>query len=220
MKKRCFIAGAGEFDERVSPGVDDFVIAADGGFVALTFRGYTPDLLVGDFDSINKDYLPDYIKLMEDNSRVIRTPAEKDDTDMMLAVKQGLERGYKEFIINGGLGGRLDHTLANVQTLVYLTQQGACGVLAGRDEFITAIKNSEIKLKPNKHINSTVSIFCAKDKAEGVTLKGLKYPLKNATITSDYPIGISNETTGKIATISVTGGILIVMYNGGHASIC
>jgi len=216
MSKRCYIAGAGEFDERVMPGAGDYIIAADGGFVSLTFRRTFPDLLVGDFDSIRQDYLPEYIETMTAESKVIRTPTEKDDTDMMLAVKQGLERGYKEFIINGGLGGRLDHTLANIQTLVYLTQQGAAGLLVGREVFITAVKNNAVKLVPNEAGNSTVSIFCAGDKAEGITLTGLKYPLDNATITSDNPIGISNETIGKPASISVTNGTLIVMYDGGH----
>jgi len=215
MKKRCYIAGAGEFDERVLPGADDFVIAADGGYAALEMREIAPDLIVGDFDSLASDLTKDVLK----KSNVIRTPAEKDDTDMMLAVSEALSQGYKDFIINGGLGGRLDHTLANIQTLVYLKKQGARGTLVGRNEFITVIKNEELKLIPDKKRNSTLSIFSAGCKAEGITLKGLKYPLTNATLKNDNPVGISNETTGKPASVSVSDGIIIIIYDGGYVKV-
>ena len=216
MNRRCYIAGAGEFDENVQPGNGDFIIAADGGYVSLASIGVTPDLIVGDFDSIPSGLMGAVLG----HPGVMRTPSEKDDTDMMLAVNQGLERGFKEFIINGGLGGRLDHTLANVQTLTYLAQKGARGVLTGREISITAIKDSKIMLSPDKKINSTVSVFSAGDKAEGVTLKGLKYPLSNATVTKEFPIGVSNETIGQVADISVEKGTLIITYDGRHISIC
>jgi len=216
MSKRCYIAGAGEFDKSVLPGDDDYIIAADGGFAALTKYDITPDLIVGDFDSMP----PDLMCAVENHPNVIRSNAEKDDTDMVLAVKQGLERGFKTFTINGGLGGRLDQTFANTQILEYLVNNNARGTLVGHDVHITAIKNSEIQIIPDSKQISTVSIFCAGSKAEGVTLKGLKYPLTNATLTSDYPIGVSNETTGTPAKISVTNGTLIIMYNGGTPKIC
>jgi len=99
---RCYIAGAGEFVENELPIASDFVIAADGGYTELVGRGIVPDLVVGDFDSLGT---------APDHPNIVFSPVEKDDTDMMLAVRQGLDRGYMSFIINGGVGGRLDHTL-------------------------------------------------------------------------------------------------------------
>ena len=162
-------------------------------------------MVVGDFDSLEKE---------PSHPNIVRCPVEKDDTDMMLAVKQGLERGYTSFLINGGLGGRLDQTIANIQILAYIAERNARGILTGNDVNVTAIKNSAMQISRGEKQNGTVSIFSAGDIAEGVTLKGLKYPLENAVITSDYPIGVSNEFIGETAVVSVTSGILIIMWNG------
>ena len=121
----CYIFGAGDFDgleER--PGAEDYVIAADGGYTACRRAGVEPQLLLGDFDSLAEvPALP----------HVERVPVEKDDTDMMLAVKRGLERGETLFHLYGGMGGqRTDHTVANFQALLYLADHGARGWLHGR----------------------------------------------------------------------------------------
>ena len=208
---RCYITGAGEFCETILPGQGDFIIAADGGYEALVSRGIEPDLIVGDFDSLATGLLD----IEADDPRIIRSNVEKDDTDMMLAVKQGLSRGYKIFILNGGAGGRLDHTVANMQILTYIAENNARGTLLGDGIFITAVKNDEIKFDERMLKGSTISIFCAGDKAEGITLKGLKYPLKNATLTSDYPLGVSNEFTGAPAVISVRSGTLLIIWEIG-----
>ena len=200
-KKRCYIVGAGEFCETKLPENDDFIIAADGGYTALVARGITPDLVIGDFDSLG--YIPNH-------PNIIRCSVEKDDTDMMLDVKQGLKLGYKEFVINGSLGGRLDQTLANIHILAYIAEHDAYGLLINRDIFITVIKDSEIKLNKDISIGKTLSIFCHSDIAEGVSLTGLKYPLSNATIKNTYPIGVSNEIVAKEVIISVTKGSLII----------
>ena len=205
MIKRCYIAGAGEFYDKILPMEGDYIIAADGGYSALVSRGITPDLVVGDFDSLG--YLPDH-------PNVIRSPVEKDDTDMMLSIQQGLERGYDDFIINGGMGGRIDQTYANIQLLTYLADQNARGTMVSNDYHITAIKNRKIKLNPVDKQNRLISIFCIGNKAKGVSLRGLKYPLENATITCKNPIGISNEFKEDSAVISVTDGTLIIFWNG------
>ena len=121
----CYIFGAGDFDgleER--PGAEDYVIAADGGYTACRRAGVEPQLLLGDFDSLAEvPALP----------HVERVPVEKDDTDMMLAIKRGLERGETLFHLYGGMGGqRTDHTVANLQALLYLADHGAEGWLHGR----------------------------------------------------------------------------------------
>jgi len=204
MKKRCYIAGAGEFNDKVLPVENDYIIAADAGYISLTRHGIIPDLIVGDFDSLKK---------VPNHPNIIRSPIEKDDTDMMLAVKEGIKLGFTEFIINGGLGGRLDQTYANFQILTYLAEKQARGTLVGEDVYVTAIKDGEIEIEPGFAENKIISVFSAGGTATGVTLKGLKYPLDNATLTSDNPIGTSNEFTNETAVISVDSGTLIIIWN-------
>jgi len=200
------MAGAGEFSENVLPEDGDYIIAADAGYLSLMSRGIMPDLVVGDFDSLGE---------APDHPNVLQSPIEKDDTDMMLAVKQGLERGCSLFTINGGLGGRLDQTLANIQILAYLAENEAFGTLLGIDTCIIAIKGGEVDLSVDTTKGKRISVFSHGGKAEGVTLKGLKYPLENATITDIYPIGVSNEFADENVVISVDSGTLIIMWETG-----
>ena len=204
VSTRCFIAGAGEYCGFFVPSRDDYIIAADGGYSELISRGIIPDLVVGDFDSLGR---------VPDHPNILQSPEEKDDTDMMIAVKQGFARGCETFFIDGGLGGRIDHTFANFQLLAYIAQRGAHGFILGRDITVTAINNSTISFNPVA--SGRISVFCAGSKAEGVTLTGLKYQLDSATLAYDYPLGISNEFIGAPAAITVCEGILIVMWTGG-----
>ena len=210
MNKRCYIAGAGEFCENRLPAYGDYIIAADAGYAVLSQYGIIPDLIVGDFDSLDK--YPQLLKTLSGHPNVIQSPVEKDDTDMMLAVRKGLELGFKSFIINGGLGGRLDQTYANIQILAYIAENDASGILYGQEMNVTAVRNSKIELFPDKLQTGIISVFCHGDKAEGVTIKGLKYPLKDAALNCTYPIGISNEILGNNAVISVREGVLIIIY--------
>ena len=205
MSGRCYIAGAGEFCGSGLPGQGDYVIAADGGYVSLTAFGIVPDLVIGDFDSLGS---------IPAHPNVITSSTEKDDTDIMLAVRQGLALGYKSFLINGGMGGRPDHTLANIQVLQYLADNGANGVLIGSPMCLTVITNGRVSFTGNAP-GRLISVFCAGDRADGVTLRGLKYPLDDVMLTNDYPIGVSNEFTGQPATVTVNNGALIVFWEGG-----
>jgi thiamine pyrophosphokinase len=204
LKTRCYIAGAGEFADQELPSRDDYIIAADAGYLELTSRDITPDLVIGDFDSLGG--LPQH-------PNIIQSPAEKDDTDVMLAVNYGLSCGFETFIINGCLGGRLDHTLANIQILVYIAKRGARGILIGRDLCATAITNGTASFASDA--KGYISVFSAGSIANGVSLTGLKYPLDNAALTCDYPLGVSNEFTGVPATVSVCDGTLIIIWTGG-----
>ena len=206
MNGRCYIAGAGEFVESVLPEDGDYIIAADAGYSSLISRGIMPDLVIGDFDSLGE---------APDHPNVIQSPIEKDDTDMMLAVKQGLENGCNLFTINGGLGGRLDQSLANIQILAFLAENDAFGTLIGNDICIIAIKGGEVDLSVDTTKGKRISIFSHGGKAEGVTLKGLRYPLENATVTDIYPIGVSNEFADEDVVISVESGALIIMWETG-----
>lgn len=201
MKHVCYIIGAWHGEQaRIAPTADDFVIAADGGYAALTALGVTPNLVVGDFDSLG--YVPH-------EEEVIQHPVMKDDTDMMLAVKLGLQRGYRNFVMLGSVGGRLDHTLANLQTLLYLAEHDARGVLYGENTVITAVRNDTLTVSGT----GTISVFCLSGEAKGVTEEGLLYSLSDATMVSGYPIGVSNEFLDGPGKISVRDGSLIVLWS-------
>ena len=199
---RCVIFCAGGFEKLALPlGEDDYILAADGGFSHLQKLGLNPQGILGDFDSLG--YVPE-------NAQVF--PVEKDDTDSMLAVRKGLELGYKEFILYGALDGpRLDHTIANLQTLLFLESQGAKGTLVGLKYWITTVKDGILRL-PNAE-NGVVSVFCLGEKAKGVTIRGLQYELENGSLDSSFPLGVSNHFVGKEATVAVENGTLIVMYD-------
>jgi len=204
-KKRCYIVGAGEFCEKILPEKGDYIIAADAGYTALNSRAITPDVIIGDFDSLGE---------VPNHPNVIRSSAEKDDTDMMLAVKFGLMLGYTYFTINGGLGGRPDHTYSNIQTLAYLADNEVTGILYSDETCMTAIKDGVYNFSSDEIIpGNRVSIFCHNDKAKGVSLYGLKYPLENETLTNISPIGVSNEFTENKASVEVKNGLLIIMWD-------
>ena len=199
---RCIIFCAAECDGlpvSLKPG--DHVIAADGGLRHTERFGITPQEILGDFDSLG--YIPA-------DSRVF--PVEKDDTDAMLAVRRGLQLGYREFILCGSLDGpRLDHTIANFQTLQFLCDREAFGYLVGRDYLVTVVRNGTLRFSPEAE--GTVSVFCLGRDAHGVTLEGLYYPLDNGTLTAGFPLGVSNHFTGNAAAISVKDGSLLVLWD-------
>lgn len=203
----CYVAGAGGCSRLLlNLKKEDFVIAADGGYEYL--KGNRIDLVVGDFDSLS--YVPE-------RPGVIALKPEKDDTDMLAALKEGLKRGYETFYIYGGCGGRIDHTYANIQSLAYLADRHARGYLFKEDQVITMLRNDAITF--HSDMRGCVSVFAYGEKAEGVTIKGLKYPLENAVLCDSFPLGVSNEFTGKMAEISVQRGRLLVIYESGKPDI-
>ena len=199
---KCIIFCAAEFDELVCPlRTEDFVLAADGGLAHVQKLGIEPNEILGDFDSLG--YTPN-------DARVF--PVEKDDTDAMLAVRRGLQLGYREFILYGSLDGpRLDHTVANFQTLQFLCDNGAFGYLVGRDYIITVVKDGSIRF--SGEAAGTVSVFCLGRDAEGVSIRGLYYPLENGTLTAGFPLGVSNHFVGTEAEIAVKNGSLLVLWD-------
>lgn len=199
---RCIILCAGGFEGFLEqPRRGDFLLAADGGYAHCKALGLSPDEVLGDFDSL--EYIPTDATVF---------PAEKDDTDSMLAVRRGLSLGYREFMLYGSLdGARLDHTVANFQTLQFLADHGAEGYLIGRDYIVTVVKDGAIRFAASAE--GIISIFCMGKDAQGVTLTGLQYPLCDATLTAGFPLGVSNHFIGKPAEISVTDGSLLVLYD-------
>lgn len=135
---------------------------------------------------------------------------EKDDTDTMLAVRLGLDRGCRTFVLYGCLGGRPDHAYANYQTLTFLAKHDACGYLVGDGWVCCAVQNGAIGF-PNG-LSGTISVFCPDGSAQGVDLEGLYYPLEDGTLESSFPLGVSNHFTGEKASVAVREGTLLVMW--------
>lgn len=199
--RECVIFCAAECDGLARPiGPESFVIAADGGLRHTEKLGIAPDAVLGDFDSLG--FCPEGANVF---------PVEKDDTDAMLAVRLGLERGCGEFLLYGSLDGpRLGHTVANFQTLQFLADRGAAGYLIGNTTMVTVVKNGKITFPAG--LSGTISVFCMGPDAVGVTEKGLFYGLENGTLSSGFPLGVSNHFTGEAAEISVKNGSLLVLW--------
>lgn len=196
---------------------EPFVVSVDGGLPRLLDQGISPDLVLGDFDSLDKKYHP-YLEEFGSRypDRLLRLPCEKDDTDTVYAARVCLERGCRELLFYGALGGRLDHTFANIQMLAWLKKEGADGYLIGKTT-LAAVVSAEKVILPARY-EGTFSLFALDEKVEGVTLEGMKYPLSEAVVTSCFPIGVSNEIHPE-TTENVTGGCACVTVRSGLALI-
>ena len=199
---KCIIFCAADFHGLVAPlEADDYIIAADGGLAHVEEAGLTPNAILGDFDSLG--YTPT-------GSTVF--PVEKDDTDAMLAVRKGLELGYKEFYLYGSLDGpRLDHTVANFQTLQFLSDHGASGYLIGKDYMVTVLKNGALRFPAG--CTGIFSVFCMGRDAKGVTIQGGKYDAENVTLSAGFPLGVSNHFVGQDVAIRVEEGSLLILWD-------
>lgn len=211
MAGKCLIIGAGDLTMgEITVGEEDYVIAVDGGLSYCGILNVEPDKIIGDFDSVSEKEKEAIRSLQEQvPGLVMELPVEKDDTDMLAALKYGLELGYTDFRIYAGTGGRFDHTLANIQCLLYLKNHGTTGYLVDGTGMILVIQNEAVHFR--KELEGYLSLFSLGKEAKGVTLRGLKYPLENYTLTNDYPIGISNEFIGEESSIQVEDGELVCM---------
>ena len=199
---RCYIVGAGEnYGLNFTPEEDDYVIAADAGYKYLLEAEITPDMVVGDFDTLK--YVPDH-------PNIVQLKPEKDITDTWEAVTKGFEKGYKEFHLYACMGGRVEHSIANFQLLSHIAEEGGRGYLYDDRSIITVIKDSEISFKARE--NGFISVFSLSDTSIGVEISGLKYEIKDAKLINSFPLGVSNEFIGKPAKISVKNGTLLIVY--------
>ena len=198
----CYVIGAGDCTElNFEKNSSDFVVAADGGLRYLDACGIVPDIIIGDFDSLGE---------IPEGGNIIRLKPEKDVTDMYAAVEAGIERGYSDFRIYGATGGRLDHTLANIQLIASLAQKGMNAKIIDGSTVITSICNSSLNF--DGEYSGYISVFAHNDVCRGVSIKGLKYELDNAELSNSFPLGVSNEFIGKESAISVEKGTLIIIY--------
>ena len=199
--KTCIIFCAGEFDALAAPiETDDYILAADGGLRHLEKLGISPNGIIGDFDSLG--FVPEGAEVF---------PVEKDDTDAMLAARKGLELGFRKFLFYGSLEGpRLDHTVANFQTLQFLADRGAVGYLIGKDHMVTVLKDGSLTFPAA--CSGILSVFCMGADAEGVTIRGAKYEIENGNLTAGFPLGVSNHFEGNEVRVEVKKGSLLVIW--------
>ena len=199
--KICYIAGGGtDYGLSFIPKSEDLVIAADAGLRCLERYGISADYIIGDFDSLS--YIPQ-------TPNVTVLSPEKDVTDMSAAITIGIEKGYDLYYLYGGTGGRIDHTIANLQLLADLAARKKQGFLFDNGNVITAIRHTTLSFKEIP--SGYVSVFSHSEQATGVYLKGFKYELENAVLKNTFPLGVSNEFTGEQSSITVKNGTLLIV---------
>lgn len=195
----CVIMGAGEYygDETIPPGA--FIIAADGGLEQCKRLRMVPDVIIGDFDSLAGE---------AQGNNVIKLPKIKDDTDTVAAVKYALEQGFHKFLLLGCTGGRLSHTVANLQTLTFIAKHAGIGFLVDKTEVATATcKGMEF----DSNYRGFVSVFAAEESVT-LTQTGLKYTLQRQIVHAHFPLGVSNEFIGEKACIQVHEGCAWIVF--------
>lgn len=207
-RKTAFIyTGGTVFDEYVieKPEKGDLIIAADAGYLTAKKMGVTPDILLGDFDTLGEENIPDGIECL-------RVPAEKNDTDTQLAVQVAIERGAGEIVIIGGMSGRIDHTLSTLAILEDLWERKNNRIYAtltdGKNR-VRFLRSSGTILPRSQY--RFFSLIAADETVKGITLEGCKYPLKNGRISRRNQWAVSNEITGNCALIEIKrGGVWVI----------
>jgi len=192
------------------------LICADGGGEVALAWDLTPDLLVGDMDSISPATLETLAARPGVEVRVV--PAEKDETDLELALLTALERGAKEITILGGLGGRLDHTLGNIYLLAapQLVQAGAKVRLLAEQEEVFVLRGGQTLELPGQP-GDILSLIPLTPEARGILTENLYYPLRREPLYIGPTRGISNVFTTGTASVTFEEGLLLVIHRFGPA---
>lgn len=180
----------------------DLVVGADSGYLTARRLGFPPDLILGDFDSAPMPQAAGNVEVH---------PAHKDETDCVLAVDAGLSRGFTDFVILGGTGGRLDHTVANLQTLGYLAGRGARGELRDRDCWARVVRDETVPIPRGAFLGEEayLSLFALGGTCI-VTETGVEYPLDRYPLSPFYPLGVSNHILNT-AVITAEGTLLVML---------
>ena len=180
----------------------DLIICADSAYLKAQKENITPHAVIGDFDHEEQE------EPQGNFQKLLRFSSIKDDTDTMLCVKYALNRGADEILIVGGVGGRLDHTFANLQTLAFIHEHGATGKISDGDHDIF-LTSSSLLLK--KGIYDYASIFAYDPVCKDISLKGFQYEGEHLELQSNFPLGVSNVITSDQAEIRVGEGRLLVI---------
>ena len=190
------------------PEKDRFIIACDKGYYYINMAGYSPDLVVGDFDSADGDL---YEQLMRDGKEVIKLNPIKDDTDIEAALQYAFESTKGDIIIIGAIGGRLDHTLGNVALLgMGLNHNRKIYLVDGLNRLQMIKAPEKITIKKASQHGKYISVFPYMGPVSGLTMEGFKYPLSDATLEGFNTLTVSNEIVDETATISFGDGYLII----------
>lgn len=209
ISRRCVICAAGPVSDigslRLLLRDNDWVIAADGGLRLADRLGLKADRIVADFDSLSQEQVADF------SVPISKLPVKKNDTDTMAAARIGLELGFKEFLLIGASGGRLDHTFANFAVMMFLIQNGAKAVLADNHNIVEMLLPCKRIINPIE--NAHFSLLPYGGYVSGLTVRNAEYELDNATLTPDFPLGISNEFTGQPVEIQFKQGILMIFIS-------
>ncbi len=203
MNKCVIICAYNETSVKESVDLNDaYIICADAGIEIARKENIAPDLIIGDFDSA---------KEIPKGKNVIKLPKQKDETDTFFCVKTAIEAGFKDIIIAGGIGGRLDQTIANIQILKYAKNHGVKICLKDGNNTVYYLAHSSMTLE--KSDKCKFSVFAYSPVCTGVSIKNALYELSDATLYSDFPIGTSNEFTGSEAQITVDDGELLIIIS-------
>ena len=181
----------------------DFIIACDSGLKNAEKLDVTPDLIIGDFDSHEKP---------ETDIETITLPREKDDTDTVFAAKEAMRRGFKDFLIVGAIGQRLDHTMVNVYMLLMLEEHGCSAMMVDDYSEMFLIDEKNTRSAEIAETYPYFSLVAVNGPVSGVTIENAKFPLKNAVIKPSYQYATSNEVIkGKTARVSVKSGCALLI---------
>ncbi len=200
----CVILAGADMDTslfNISDFEGKYVICADKGVCHAKTLGISPDLIVGDFDSLG--YIPEAVCKIE------QYKTEKDDTDLMIALKKAILLGYTDIAIYAALGGRLDHTVASIQSLSYALDNGVKARLVSETEIVELLEAGEYSFEHKEGFS--LSLFSYGESVEGLSIKGCKYNVSEITINNSFPIGISNEIIDCSAVVSFKNGRLLVV---------
>jgi thiamine pyrophosphokinase len=205
MKKRCVIVSAGPLEAAQSALIhpeEDFILACDAGWRGCALLGVRPDCVVGDFDSAPQ---PDT------TAEICVLPHEKNDTDTHYAARQAAAMGYKEVLMLGALGGaRMEHTLANLSTALWLERQGIRVTLVDARSRVRFVRPGERRVF-HRGDYFYFSVFPSEGTAKGVMIEGAHYPLTDATLDAAYPVGISNEYETDTIAVTAKAGFLTII---------
>ena len=179
---------------------DSYIICADSGLDALTNTNITPNLCVGDMDSVKSN-------LMDQTTQIY--PKDKDKTDTEIAVDIAIGKGATEAILLGCCGNRLDHTLSNINMLKILLEHNINGKIVDSNN-ILMLCDSQIQIQSIKNCYCSLIPLT---QCTGIITNGLKYPLKNESLSSKTSRGISNEFNSNVAKITIKSGLLLVIIS-------
>lgn len=204
MTRTGIIIAGGDVKETIEIPEHTLVVCADCGYRHALAQGIVPDAIVGDFDS--------WTESLPEGTEILRHPPEKDDTDTWLAIEYAKSHGCGDFVIYGAFGGdRIDHAIANIQLLHRMETNALTGTLVYGDQRVSLLSGGEYVVEILHENCGMFSLFSLTEQCTGVTVRNAKYPLEDAVLRQDYPLGVSNETLGNKVYITIETGVLLIV---------